>query len=91
MEGASTSTFDKKIERLKSCPKDYTYAELTSVSKSLGYNEMTKGATSGSRVAFIDSQKNIIQLHKPHPGNIVKMYQLRQVIDTLTERGLLNE
>lgn len=52
---------------------------------------MTKGATSGSRVAFIDSQKNIIQLHKPHPGSIVKVYQLQQVIDTLTERGLLNE
>jgi len=30
-----------------------------------------------------------IMLHKPHPGNIVKSYAIKQVYDYLTEFGLL--
>ena len=28
-------------------------------------------------------------LHKPHPGNIVKMYALRQVLEELQSKGYL--
>ncbi len=28
-------------------------------------------------------------LHKPHPGNIIKEYAMKQVYDYLTEAGLL--
>ena len=30
-----------------------------------------------------------IMLHKPHPGNIVKMYALRQVLEELQSKGYL--
>jgi hypothetical protein len=28
-------------------------------------------------------------LHKPHPGNIVKAYAMKQVLDELREAGLI--
>lgn len=28
-------------------------------------------------------------LHKPHPGNVVKLYALKQVCEELIEAGLL--
>ncbi|MCC8112754.1 MAG: hypothetical protein LIP03_01930 [Bacteroidales bacterium] len=32
-----------------------------------------------------------VKLHKPHPGNIVKLYALKQLRDFLIEQGLLVE
>ena len=58
--------------------------------KSLGYEESQSGKTSGSRVAFIAKSTNhIIRLHKPHPNNELKQYQIEQVIDELKSRGLI--
>lgn len=48
-----------------------------------------KGKTSGSRVVFMDKEGHPIMLHKPHPGNIIKHYALRQVLEELQIRGLL--
>lgn len=31
----------------------------------------------------------MIMLHKPHPGNIVKAYAMKQVYDDLIEAGFL--
>jgi hypothetical protein len=31
----------------------------------------------------------VIILHKPHPGNIVKEYALKQVIEHLKEKGYI--
>ena len=35
--------------------------------------------------------KNLINLHKPHPGNIVKNIYIGQVIDHLTSKGLIDK
>ena len=48
------------------------------------------GKTSGSRVAFINEKdKHIIRMHKPHPGNELKKYQIEQLIEELKARSLL--
>ena len=42
-----------------------------------------KGVTGGSRVKFVNQNGEIINLHKPHPSNIVKRYVIIQIIDKL--------
>ena len=80
----------KLITKLLSKPKDFTYNELCRVLVSLGYEENQSGKTSGSRVAFIDKNTNhIIRLHKPHPSNELKQYQIELVIEELKSRGLV--
>jgi hypothetical protein len=56
-----------------------------------GFEELKKGKTGGSRRKFVDGQKNMISLHKPHPGNILKEYAIKQVIEFLRERGHLKD
>ncbi len=54
------------------------------------YTEKQQGKTSGSRVAFINMQtKHILRLHKPHPGNQLKLYQIDLILNELKERGIL--
>jgi hypothetical protein len=81
---------EKLIKRLLTRPNDFTYNELRSLLSHLGYVESQSGKTSGSRVAFInENDKHIIRLHKPHPGNELKNYQLEQVIEELKARSLI--
>ncbi|CAN5228521.1 hypothetical protein BH09BAC5_BH09BAC5_01470 [soil metagenome] len=77
------SKVEKLIERLKTNPRDFTWDELVKVLAYFGYIEMKKGKTGGSRRKFSDSNNNIINLHKPHPGNILKGYVIKQIIDHL--------
>jgi len=81
------SKTDKLIIRLLSYPKDFTYNELKTLLISLGYNEV-QGA--GSRVCF-SKDNHKIKLHKPHPGNILKAYQLDLIISELIAKGLISE
>ena len=72
-----------------SVPKDFTWDELVRILLHFGYEEIKTGKTGGSRRKFADGSQRVIILHKPHPGNIVKGYALRQVIGHLIEKGLL--
>ncbi len=83
------SKTEKLFERLLSVPSDFTWEELVKLLASFGYAELKKAKTGGSRRKFVDSQKRVISLHKPHPGNIVKEYALKQVIEHLKEKGLI--
>ena len=77
---------EKQIARLLSKPKDFTFLELSSLLKSLGYIKDNKGRTSGSRVAFFNPvNQNIIRLDKPHPDNVLKSYLISYVIMKLKE------
>jgi len=79
---------EKLMSRLLSKPKDFTYDELSSLLKGLGYVQDNKGKTSGSRVAFINqATKNIIRLDKPHPDNNLKLYIVNYIITKLKEGG----
>ncbi|PNV76196.1 type II toxin-antitoxin system HicA family toxin [Leptospira inadai] len=84
------SKFEKLLLRLKSKPRDFTYSELKNVLTGLGYFEVNQGKTSGSRVGFINEEtKHLIRLHKPHPGNILKAYQIELLLDELKKRGII--
>jgi len=80
---------DKLTSRLLSRPTDFTFAELTTLLGHLGYYIASTGKTSGSRVAFTNGDSDYIRLHKPHPRNILKKYQIEDIISSLKERGLL--
>jgi hypothetical protein len=79
------SKADKLIIRLLSFPKDFTYNELKTLLLSFGYKEKQG---EGSRVCFA-KEEHKIKLHKPHPGNILKRYQLELVIDGLKKQDLI--
>ena len=76
---------DKLKIRFLSSPKDFTYSELKIFLSSFGYEEI-QGA--GSRVYF-ERENHKIKLHKPHPGNILKRYQIDLVKKALTDEGLI--
>lgn len=82
---------EKLLEKLKSKPKDFTYDEIKKILNNLGFYEDNKGKTSGSKVAFIkqrDMSKKIV-LHKPHPKNILKEYQIENVLNLLRKWRLI--
>ena len=86
------SKHEKIIKKLNSGSKNFTYNELRQLLKGFGYAEHHKGKTSGSRVAFINNKTNhIIRLHKPHPGNELKHYQISLIIEELKSQRLLEE
>ena len=78
------------LSKLLSRPKDFTYDELRRLLSGFGYEEVTSGRTSGSRVAFINRlTKHIIRLHRPHPAPVLKRYQVEAIIDELTRMGVI--
>ena len=81
---------EKLIERFLTKPKDFTWNELVKLLNYFGYGQVSVGKTGGSRRAFIQKQtKHIIRLHKPHPEKILKRYQIDEMIDELTKKGLI--
>lgn len=81
---------DKLIERLLQKPLDFEYDEARTLLGKLGYKEDNRGRTSGSRVAFVHIEtKHVIRLHKPHPNNILKKYQIEQLIEELENQGVI--
>ena len=78
---------EKLLTRLLSNPGDLTWEELKKILSHFGYSEMKRGKTGGSRRKFVDGKNNIISLHKPHPTNILKHYQTRDIITHLKEKG----
>ena len=85
------STKDKLVERFKSLPSDFTFDEMERLLKMYGYVKSNKGKTSGSRIIYKDKDGRPIMLHKPHPGNIVKRYALKQAMQNLIEAGFIEQ
>ena len=79
------SKTEKLILRLQSKPKDFTYLELKTILSFWGYEEVQG---SGSRVCF-KSKSHKIKLHKPHPGNLLKSYQIGLIIEELKKEGII--
>lgn len=81
---------EKLLDRLLRKPTDFTYDEAKSLLEHYSYIENNAGRTSGSRVRFVHSEtKHIIMLHRPHPQNTLKPYQIRELIDCLTLAGII--
>ena len=81
---------EKLIERLKTKPKDFTFDEAETLLSFFSYVRSNKGKTSGSRVIFTNTEHNVpILLHKPHPGNELHAYQIKQLIQVLEQENLI--
>ena len=75
---------EKLIKKLKSNPKNFTYQEVKTLLSLLGFYEFNRGKTSGSRVSFIHSDTDLeIKMHKPHPRNILKPYQIEMIVQVI--------
>lgn len=84
------TTRDKLIDRFCSLPKDFTFDELKRLFKMFGFETSNKGATSGSRVEFINKERDMSYIaHKPHPLNIIKGYVMKQVLSYLKVNGFI--
>ena len=79
------SKSDKLITRFLSYSKDFTYSELKTLLMYFGYKEV-QGA--GSRVCF-EKENHKIKLHKPHPDNRLRRYQLDLIVSELKNKGLI--
>ena len=78
---------EKLIAKLLNPYAALTWQELTALLSGLGYHPMEG---SGSRVKFDNGNPEAgISLHRPHPGNEIKAYVRRQVIEHLKTGGLL--
>ncbi|TXD84810.1 type II toxin-antitoxin system HicA family toxin [Subsaximicrobium wynnwilliamsii] len=78
------SKIEKLIAKFQSNPKDLTWEELIKILVHFGFVELSKnGKTGGSRVKFANENKDIINLHKPYPSNIIKPYLIKQIIEKL--------
>jgi hypothetical protein len=84
------SRLEKLKKRLERRPSDFSFEELRRLLCAVGYREISAGKTAGSRVAFQNpATGHLIRLHRPHPGSILKKYQVDQIIDLLREKGFL--
>ena len=82
-------TKEKLRERFLKFPSDFTFDEMQRLLEGYGYEKGNNRKTSGSRIIFKNGDKRPIMLHKPHPGNIVKTYAMKQVYDDLKKAGLI--
>jgi len=81
---------EKLLKRFLSKPRDFSYDEMRKLLKGYGYKEIRSGRSSGSRVAFFNEKSHhIIRLHRPHPKNTLKRYQLDLIEEELKNRRVL--
>ena len=84
------SSHEKLLARFLRLPKDFTWSELKSLLKKYGYFQNNKGKTSGSRISFEKEDSNVkLDLHKPHPTDILKPYQMKDVSEFLKRMGVI--
>ncbi len=86
------SKVEKLLKRFLHKPKDFTFNELETLLSHLGYDEIKKGKTSGSRTAFVNKETmHIIKLHRPHPSPVLKMYQIEEITVELKKKGVIKD
>lgn len=82
------SNQNELLERLYSdtLPADFRYSDMRTLLTGLGFLESNKGKTSGSRVKFSHREsKEVIMVHKPHPGDEMKKYAVKGVREKLRD------
>ena len=89
---AAMNKREKLIRRFRTLPKDFTFDEVLALFEGYGFELDNKGATSGSRVKFYHSvDQKVYVMHKPHPSNIVKGYQMRNILNFLNDNDYLKK
>lgn len=83
---------EKLIKRFRTLPKDFTFEEVVTLFQGFGFVLDNKGAISGSRIRFYhETDQNAYVMHKPHPGNIIKGYIMRDVSNFLIHNGYIKK
>lgn len=80
----------KLTNKLYKNPKGFTYSEANTLMNALEIKEDNKGKTSGSRVVFKGKNGSLL-MHKPHPGNELKPYQIRDIQKFLENEGVKHD
>jgi predicted RNA binding protein YcfA (HicA-like mRNA interferase family) len=78
----------KLLKRLLSVPADFTFDETCALLEAMGFSLSNSGKTSGSSVKFKKANR-FVMMHKPHPQNTLKRYQIDNIIRQLKEAGLI--
>ncbi len=74
---------DKSLNRLLSRPVDFTWDEAVTLLQRFGYQ---KESGAGSRYKFRHvATQQLINLHAPHPGTIIKRYMIDIIINALKQ------
>lgn len=85
-------TKEKLVERFLRLPKDFTFEETLKLLSIFGYNIHNKGTTSGSRIRFKNEQTGqYIDIHKPHPGSIMKEWMMKAIYQHLKSNGFIKK
>lgn len=82
---------EKLLERFLTRPRDFTFYESEPLLRIFGFSRDDGGRNSGSRVRFVHPSHPPISLHRPHPGNVLKRYQLEQIEAYLRAEGFIVE
>ena len=78
------------IKRFCKLPRNSPYEDTLKLISAFGYSEHNKGATSGSCVRFKNEQTGqYIDIHKPHPGSIMKEWMMKAIYQHLKSNGLI--
>jgi hypothetical protein len=86
------SSHEKLLERFLKFPRDFTWDELKRLLARYGYRQNNKGRTSSSRVKFEKEDSDVyLDLHRPHPKNILKPYQIKDVLEFLKRIEVIND
>lgn len=81
------SKHEKLLAKLLNQHGSFTWGELVSLLSGFGYTQQNGD---GSRRKFDNGNPlAMINLHKPHPGNEIKAYAKRQIIEHLKAGGLI--
>ena len=80
---------EKLLARLQQGPKDFTWDELKTLLKTLGYVQRKTGKKGGSRRRFVHPTAPTITLHKPHPKRIVKQYVMNDILELFRREGMI--
>lgn len=83
-------TKEKLIERFLMMPRDFTFEEVVRLFSVFGFKRSDKGRTSGSRVEF-ERGLDKFCMHKPHPGNIIKSYVMKDILKYINDNNLIIE
>jgi len=78
---------DKLVERFLTFPNDFTIDEFDNMMFGFGVRKSSRGKTSGSVIAYVNSEKSVFYLHTPHPQKTIKRPYLKKAEKWLRDHG----
>jgi len=86
------SKHDKALAKItrKPTPADIKWTEVVVLMAGYGY-ELLNGTRGSRRKFFHRETKHVISCHEPHPGPHVAKWNIEQIVESLTEQGIIKE